>query len=156
MSPKLGIKQARLCDCHWNAPTSTDCHLEGCDGGPGCADGLAPNPWHTKLASCPSVPELVFWRLMETAGLPLPFREYRFHPVRRWRFDYAWEAAQLAVEIEGGTWQGGRHSRGAGYEQDAEKQNTALSMGWRLLRYTPGMLKDGTAVVAQVRGLLEP
>lgn len=131
---KRAVRQAKLCDCPWAAE--------------------ADNVWHTKLSSCPSVPELVFWRLIQAAGLPEPEREFRFHPVRRWRFDYAWALAHLAVEIEGGTWQGGRHSRGAGYEQDAEKQNTALALGWRLLRYTPGMLKDADLVVDTVRGLL--
>ena len=24
------------------------------------------------------------------AGLPVPIPEYRFHPTRKWRFDYAW------------------------------------------------------------------
>jgi very-short-patch-repair endonuclease len=137
MSPKVGIKQARLCDCSWNPPAEGE------------------NPWHTKVTSCPSVPELTFWRLIEHAGLPAPEREFRFHPIRRWRFDYAFLGPKLAVEIEGGTWQGGRHSRGAGYEADAEKQNTALGMGWRLVRYTPGMLKDGEAVVELIRKLLD-
>jgi very-short-patch-repair endonuclease len=134
---KRAVRQAKLCDCGWGVEPGAD------------------NPWHMKLPSCPSVPELVFWRLVEGAGLPMPEREYRFHPVRRWRFDYAWVDAKLAVEVEGGTWQGGRHSRGAGYAQDAEKGNTALALGWRLLRYTPGMLKSGDLVVATVRGLLE-
>jgi very-short-patch-repair endonuclease len=150
---KRATRQAKLCDCEWNAPQAEVCMRTDCDG-KDCPD--TPNVWHTKLSSCPSVPELQFWRLVQAAGLPPPEREYRFHPVRRWRFDYAWKQQQLAVEIEGGTWQGGRHSRGAGYQQDAEKGNTALSMGWKLLRYTPGMLKDTDLVATQVRLLLEP
>lgn len=147
---KRAVRQAKLCDCEWGAPPF--CRSADLDGHCDCHE--RPNPWHTKLPSCPSVPELVFWRLMQGAGLPMPEREYRFHPVRRWRFDYCWPDERLAVEIEGGTWQGGRHSRGAGYAQDAEKGNTALAMGYRLLRYTPGMLKDGPDIVAVVRTLL--
>jgi hypothetical protein len=39
---------------------------------------------------------------LRAAGLPEPIREYRFAPSRRWRFDFAWPAAMLAVEVEGG------------------------------------------------------
>lgn len=147
---KRAVRQAKLCDCEWGAAP----FCPSADGDGHCDCHERPNPWHTKMSSCPSVPELTFWRLVQAAGLPVPEREYRFHPVRRWRMDYAWPDYLLAVEIQGGTWQGGRHARGAGYEQDSEKANTALSMGWRLLRYTPGLLKDGPAVVRQVTDLL--
>lgn len=78
--------------------------------------------------------------------LPLPQIEYRFHDTRRWRFDYAWPERRLAVEIEGGTWVRGRHSRGAGMRSDAEKYNTASLMGWTVLRFTGDMVKDGSAL----------
>ena len=39
--------------------------------------------------------------------LPEPEREYRFAPPRRWRFDFAWPAAMLALEVEGGVWSTG-------------------------------------------------
>lgn len=80
------------------------------------------------------------------AGLPTPEREVRFHPKRRWRFDLAWPVPQLAVEIEGGTWVNGRHSRGKGFEQDCDKGNEAMLAGWSLLRVTEGMVRDGRAV----------
>lgn len=82
----------------------------------------------------------------QAAGLPTPERELAFHPKRRWRFDLAWPAPQLAVEIEGGTWVNGRHSRGKGFEQDCIKQAEALLAGWSLLRVTEGMVRDGRAV----------
>ena len=59
-----------------------------------------------------------------------------------------------AVEIEGGTWSGGRHTRGAGYEADCIKYNIATLKGWRVLRFTSGMLGDPDAVAAQVAQLL--
>lgn len=62
--------------------------------------------------------------------------EYRFHPKRKWRFDYADVAHKIAVEIEGGIWSGGRHTRGSGYAKDVEKYNEATKLGWRILRYT--------------------
>ncbi len=73
-------------------------------------------------------------------------RELRFAPPRRWRFDFAWPQQRIALEIEGGTWVGGRHNRGAGYVNDLEKYNTATLLGWRLLRVTPEMVSDGTAL----------
>lgn len=66
--------------------------------------------------------------------------EWRFHPQRKWRFDYAIPAARVAVEVEGGVFTGGRHTTGAGFTADLEKYNTAESMGWHVLRITPDVL----------------
>lgn len=63
-------------------------------------------------------------------------KEYKFHPVRRWRFDYAIPALKIAVEVDGAVWVGGRHNRPAGYIADMEKLNTAASMGWLVIRVT--------------------
>ena len=79
-------------------------------------------------------------------NLPQPEREYRFAPPRRWRFDFAFVDLMLAVEVEGGTWVSGRHNRGAGFERDCIKYNTAVNMGWRVLRFTRGMIDNGTAL----------
>jgi hypothetical protein len=76
------------------------------------------------------------------AGQPLPVREYKFHPIRKWRFDLAWPERRVAVELDGGTWSGGRHTRGSGYQKDCEKLNTAVRGGWRVLRYTQTDLRD--------------
>lgn len=77
------------------------------------------------------------------AGLPEPELERRFHPRRRWRFDLAWPAQKVAVEIEGGTWVNGRHTRPAGYAGDLEKYNSAALAGWLVLRYTPDQITSG-------------
>jgi len=82
-----------------------------------------------------------------------PEREYFFHLTRRFRFDFAWPDQKIAVEIEGLTRDGGRHQRRAGYTGDCMKYNLAVMMGWQVLRYTPEMVKAGTAI-DQVRGLL--
>lgn len=78
-------------------------------------------------------------------GLPRPVAEYRFHPERKWRFDWCWPDVKppLAVEIDGGLYVGGRHSTGAGRERDLEKLNAALCLGWRVLVVSPRMVKDG-------------
>lgn len=79
--------------------------------------------------------------LCVAAGLPRPVTEYRFHPVRKWRFDYAVPALMIALEVEGGVWTGGRHTRGAGYLGDVEKYNEAALLGWLVLRCTPSKLR---------------
>ena len=70
-------------------------------------------------------------------------REYRFHVKRRWRFDFAWPAVKLAVEIDG---YGMNHYSVMGRTQDLEKQNEAVKEGWRVLRYTPAMVRSGVAL----------
>ncbi len=87
-----------------------------------------------------------FAAILQAAGLPPPIREHRFAPPRRWRFDLAWPSLRLALEIEGGTWTGGRHVRGKGYERDCEKYNAAGLAGWTVLRATTAMLRDGRAL----------
>lgn len=79
-------------------------------------------------------------------GLPTPKTEYVFHIGRKWRFDFAWDDYMLAAEVEGGTWNGGRHTTGAGFERDAEKYNQAVLDGWRVLRFTGGQVKRGEAL----------
>ena len=37
------------------------------------------------------------------------------HPTRRWRFDFAWPDPMVAVEIEGGLYQSGRHQSFKGF-----------------------------------------
>jgi very-short-patch-repair endonuclease len=72
-------------------------------------------------------------------------REHRFAAPRKWKFDFAWPELMIAVEIEGGIWNEGRHTRGAGFAADVEKYNAAAMDGWRVLRYTSAMVADGSA-----------
>lgn len=78
--------------------------------------------------------------LCRAAGINEPIPEYRFHLARKWRFDYAWPLRMVAVEIEGGIWSGGRHTRGKGFLGDMQKYNQATLLGWRVLRYAPDQL----------------
>lgn len=86
------------------------------------------------------------WRAI--GGPPL-VAEHRFFDERRWRFDFAHLATKTAIEIEGGTWTGGRHTRGDGFVADAEKYNTAAELGWVVFRL-PGPLV-GTAWAERIR-----
>jgi very-short-patch-repair endonuclease len=78
-------------------------------------------------------------------GITTVMREFRFCD-RKWRFDFAIPSHKIAIEIEGGLYIGGGHSRGKGYEANLEKYNTAVKMGWRVLRYSTDMVMAGTAV----------
>lgn len=103
-------------------------------------------------------------RQCELAGLPEPVREYRFAAVqtggtgtgvrrriklagvRNWQFDLCWPEQRVAVEVDGGGWIQGRHSRGGGIEDDCHKLSQAVAWGWRVLRVTPRQVKGGQAV----------
>ena len=83
---------------------------------------------------------------IKLVGLPTPEREYRFSPPRRFKADFAYPDEMLLIEVEGGVWTRGRHTRGGGYSKDMEKYNLAATMGYRILRFTGDMIKDGTAM----------
>jgi hypothetical protein len=59
---------------------------------------------------------------------------------RKWRFDFAYPDLMIALEVEGATWVGGRHSRGSGFAKDCEKYNEAIKQGWKVYRVTAQML----------------
>lgn len=90
---------------------------------------------------------------IKAIGLPDPEREYRFHPPRRWRFDFAFPNQLVAVECEGGIWTDGRHVRPSGFEKDCEKYNQAALDGWTVLRFTSTMIKSGIALKQIERAL---
>jgi len=89
------------------------------------------------------VSHVAFLALCASVGLPAPTAEYRFHATRKWRLDWAWPDRQIALEVEGGIWIQGRHSRGAGMTKDMEKYNTATAAGWRILKATPTQVASG-------------
>ena len=101
--------------------------------------------------------EETLYQHIKLVGLPLPEREYRFAPPRRYRADFAYPERKLLIEVEGGVWTRGRHTRGAGYTSDAEKYNLATVKGWRVLRFTGDMIKSGMAVstIEQMLKVLE-
>lgn len=59
--------------------------------------------------------------------------QYKFHPVRKWLFDFAWPNRKLALEVNGGTYVHGAHSRGAQQRKDMEKWSEAALLGWRII-----------------------
>ena len=82
----------------------------------------------------------MFARICVAAGLPEPEPEYRFAAPQRWRFDWALPQHKVALEVEGGAWTQGRHTRGKGFVNDMAKYNAAVLAGWKVLRVTPSEL----------------
>ena len=84
------------------------------------------------------------------------FREFKWHPERRWRADFLiadpdgsitkYDPKLILVEIEGGVWTRGRHTRGSGFTGDCIKYNAAAALGWRVFRFTSAMVEDGSAL----------
>ncbi|EHU1603778.1 DUF559 domain-containing protein [Acinetobacter baumannii] len=73
-------------------------------------------------------------------------QEYKFHPTRKWRADFLITGTKILIEVEGGIWSGGRHTRGKGYLGDMEKYNSAAMMGFTVLRFSTEQVKAGVAI----------
>lgn len=76
--------------------------------------------------------------------------EFPFEPKRKWRFDYILcdfdgYNLRIAIEIEGGIWSRGRHTRGKGFLNDMEKYNHAAMLGYRVIRFATQQCLDGSA-----------
>ena len=79
----------------------------------------------------------------DAKGWEIPDDEFRFHPVRKWRFDAAFVERRLAIEFHGGVWSGGRHTTGDGFSKDQEKWANAALLGWRIIPVTSGQFAAG-------------
>ena len=102
-----------------------------------------------KRASKPEKPADLFPLFCEAAGLPKPVKEFQFakDAGRRWRFDYFFQdgGVSVALEVEGGIYTGGRHTRGKGFEGDMEKYNEAACRGIYVVRCAPkNLMEAGT------------
>jgi very-short-patch-repair endonuclease len=96
---------------------------------------------------------------LEQAGIPFE-REYRFASPRRWRADFRVQGHRstvgpigfynaieyVLIEIDGGGFVAGRHTRGTGFEKDAEKASAAAILGYRVIRCTPKHVDDGSCL----------
>jgi very-short-patch-repair endonuclease len=92
---------------------------------------------------------------VKALGISVPEEQYKIIPDRKFRWDFAWPEHKLAIEIQGGTWSGGAHSRGWGIERDCEKHNLAVLAGWRTLLFTGSMVHSGVAA-AMLEKALKP
>lgn len=87
-----------------------------------------------------SILELRVINILRVNKFQDPIKEYVFHPIRKWRFDFAYIDQKIAIECEGGIWSGGAHVRGSHFNSDCEKYNEAVKLGWKILRYTTNTL----------------
>ena len=81
-------------------------------------------------------------------------QEFQFHTTRKWRADFYIKNTKLLIEVEGGIWSGGRHTRGKGYIGDMEKYNAATMMGFQVLRFSTEQVTSGFAI-KQIEGLVK-
>jgi very-short-patch-repair endonuclease len=81
-------------------------------------------------------------------------QEFRFNPERKWRADFHLVDTKILIEVEGGIWSNGRHTRGKGYIADIEKYNSAAVLGYTVLRFSTEQVKSGKAI-EEIRQLTE-
>lgn len=73
-------------------------------------------------------------------------REFQFEASRKWRADFHLVEKKILIEVEGGIWSGGRHTRAKGYLGDMEKYNTATMLGYQVIRFSTEQVKSGLAI----------
>lgn len=107
-------------------------------------------PYLRKLVkeNADSALEVTFFRQIVGVGLPLPLQQYKWHPERKFKADFAYDFPpfKLLIEVDGGTWQQMGHSTGSGIERDHIKDAEALILGFKTLRLTGTMVKDGSGI----------
>lgn len=97
-------------------------------------------------AGAPSKLEAEFALQLRASGVTGWTREFRAIPTRRFRLDFAFPTEKVGIELSGGTWSNGRHTRGKGYDADCEKWALLQLAGWIVFVATGTHLKDGSAI----------
>lgn len=93
------------------------------------------------------------WRRL-FPSLPRPVLQHKFHPTRKWRWDFCFPDNMLAVEIQGGSFIGGGHNRGVQQAKDYEKHREAVKLGWRVLPFNTRDMSDADACATFVAEVL--
>jgi very-short-patch-repair endonuclease len=65
---------------------------------------------------------------------------------RKWAADFCWPTLLWIVEVDGGTYVAGRHTRGTGFEADRERDAEAMCLGYRVLHVTTKQVESGQAL----------
>jgi very-short-patch-repair endonuclease len=87
---------------------------------------------------------------LRAAGIAFE-EQFRFDASRRWRADFRLSGVPVLVEVHGGTWIQGRHTRGKGFEDDRRKMNAAALLGWSVLEFTADQVNSGEALESILR-----
>jgi very-short-patch-repair endonuclease len=97
--------------------------------------------WGSKAAMSPSIGEQLFALHCRLELTEQPEREFKFHPTRGWRVDFAWPDRKLAVEIESSV-----HRIKNRFASDIPKYNALQLNGWTLFRFTAKMVVSAEAI----------
>jgi very-short-patch-repair endonuclease len=82
-------------------------------------------------------------RVDPSATAEVPFSHF-LPTARKFRADYLCQRLRIIVEVNGGQFTGGRHTRGGkGYETDLTKINLAQAYGYKVFQFTYEMLSRG-------------
>lgn len=86
--------------------------------------------------------------------------QYKWHPFRRFKADFAIPEYKILIEIEGGIWNRRAHGSIRGILNDIEKSNLAQAEGWKLFRVVangrkglPGFLNADHVIEAIKRSI---
>lgn len=77
--------------------------------------------------------QLKYW--CEEKGYELK-KELQFAKPRKFRFDFAIPELMIAIEYDGLNSEKSGHTTLVGFTSDTEKINLAISLGWKVLRFT--------------------
>jgi hypothetical protein len=78
-------------------------------------------------------------------GFGVVEHEYKFHPTRRFRFDWALPEQMIAWEYDGIMSGQASHASIGGILRDSEKINEAQRLGWDVYRVNAKSIGDGSA-----------
>lgn len=94
--------------------------------------------------------ESLLWQIKHCSNLPAPEREVELIAGKGWRYDFYWprpkDCQEIIVEVHGGTRSQGRHVRGDGFEEDRRKMNAAARLGYMVIEFTSGQVRNGEAL----------
>lgn len=93
------------------------------------------------LPRAPSAIEELLAVHIRAEKLPVPVREFEFHPCRGWRLDFAWPQIKFAVEVDGEV-----HRIKERFHADIEKRAQALLDGWTVLHVGGREVRSGKAI----------
>lgn len=93
-------------------------------------------------AHCPDLPLIREFSDVEAWEADFQERYAKSKRSKRYRADFAHLPSRSLIEIQGGTFNRGRHVTGSGYERDARKFNLATLCGWKVFLLTSQTAKE--------------
>jgi hypothetical protein len=80
-------------------------------------------------------------------GVPEPVGEWYPLEHREYRIDLAWPGPKVGLDVQGGLFTQGAHSRPAGIRADIERMNLIVAAGWRLFYCEPDLASIARAIM---------